>query len=256
MEHNKNTHPTHEEMGFANLDKYRPVRTGAPEAVFCPGKTPLQVGEILAELSRMHPEENIMATRATPEDFRVASGLVPEAVYDPVAKIIAVVRKISPSVTEAQNWAKAKDENRARGADEYLTKNYRGIIAVVSAGTADIPIAEEAAVTAELLGNPVDRIYDVGVAGIHRLFDKLDRIREANVVIVVAGMEAALASVVGGLVSKPVIAVPTHIGYGSSFEGLTALLSMLNSCANGIGVVNIDNGYGAACLASKINKNE
>lgn len=229
MEDNKGTRPTHEEMGFASLDKYRPVRTGAPEAVFCPGKTPLQIGEILAELSRMHPEENIMATRATPEDYRVASGLVPEAVYDPVAKIIAVVRQ---------------------------TKKYKGIIAVVSAGTADIPIAEEAAVTAELLGNTVDRIYDVGVAGIHRLFDKLDRIRDANVVIVVAGMEAAIASVVGGLVSRPVIAVPTHIGYGSSFEGLTALLSMLNSCANGIGVVNIDNGYGAACLASKINKCE
>jgi len=232
MENNKGARPTHEEMGFANLDKYRPVRTGAPEAVFCPGKTPLQVGEILAELCRMHPEENIMATRATPEDFRVASGLAPEAVYDPVAKIIAVVRKNSPSISS------------------------RGIIAVVSAGTADIPVAEEAAVTAELLGNSVDRIYDVGVAGIHRLFDKLDRIRDANVVIVVAGMEAAIASVVGGLVSRPVIAVPTHIGYGSSFEGLTALLSMLNSCANGIGVVNIDNGYGAACLASKINKTE
>jgi NCAIR mutase (PurE)-related protein len=248
MEHNKDAHLTLEEMGFANLDKYRPIRTGAPEAVFCPGKTPLQIGEILAELINMHPDENIMATRATPEDFRVASGLVPEAVYDPVAKIIAIVRKITPSVMEAQNWAQAKDQDR--------TKKYRGIIVVVSAGTADIPVAEEAAVTAELLGNPVDRIYDVGVAGIHRLFDKLDRIRDANVVIVVAGMEAAIASVVGGLVSRPVIAVPTHIGYGSSFEGLTALLSMLNSCANGIGVVNIDNGYGAACLASKINKTE
>jgi pyridinium-3,5-biscarboxylic acid mononucleotide synthase len=232
MENNKGAGPTHEEMGFASLDKYRPIRTGAPEAIFCPGKTPLQIGEILAELCRMHPNENIMATRATPEDFRVASSLVPEAVYDPVSKIISVVRKISPPVAG------------------------RRIIAVVSAGTADIPIAEEAAVTAELLGNPVDRIYDVGVAGIHRLFDKLDRIRDANVVIVVAGMEAAIASVVGGLVSRPVIAVPTHIGYGSSFEGLTALLSMLNSCANGVGVVNIDNGYGAACLASKINKTE
>jgi hypothetical protein len=231
MEQNKN-HPTKEEMGFANLDKFRPARTGAPEAVFCPGKTPLQIGEILAELSRMHPDENLMATRATQADFDVVSGLVPEAAYDPVAKIIAVVRNINPF------------------------GNYKGTIAVVSAGTADIPVAEEAAVVAELLGNPVDRIYDVGVAGIHRLFDKLDRIREANVIIVVAGMEAALASVVGGLVSRPVIAVPTHIGYGSSFEGLTALLSMLNSCANGIGVVNIDNGYGAACLASKINRAE
>jgi len=231
MEQNKNQ-PTHEEMGFANLDKFRPVRTGAPEAVFCPGKTPIQIGEILAELSRMHPDENLMATRATQADFDVVAGIVPEAVYDPVAKIIAVVRKISPF------------------------GDYRGTVAIVSAGTADIPVAEEAAVTAELLGNPVDRIYDVGVAGIHRLFDKLDRIRQANVIIVVAGMEAALASVVGGLVSRPVIAVPTHIGYGSSFEGLTALLSMLNSCANGIGVVNIDNGYGAACLASKINRGE
>jgi pyridinium-3,5-biscarboxylic acid mononucleotide synthase len=254
MEKNKDTHPSQVEMGFANLDKFRPIRTGAPEAVFCPGKTPLQIGEILAELSRMHPEENIMATRATAEDFRVASGLVPEAVYDPVARIIAVVRKISPSLTEAQNRAKAEDDNRAKGPNEYSTKTYQGIIAVVTAGTADIPVAEEAAVTAELLGNPVDRIYDVGVAGIHRLFDKLDRVRDANVIIVVAGMEAALTSVIGGLVSRPVIAVPTHIGYGSSFEGLTALLSMLNSCANGIGVVNIDNGYGAACLASKINK--
>jgi len=231
MDQNKK-HPTHEEMGFANLDKFRPARTGAPEAVFCPGKTPLQIGEILAELSQMHPDENLMATRATQGDFDVVSGLVPEAVYDPVAKIIAVVRSISPF------------------------GNYKGTIAVVSAGTADIPVAEEAAVVAELLGNPVDRIYDVGVAGIHRLFDKLDRIREANVIIVVAGMEAALASVVGGLVSRPVIAVPTHIGYGANFEGLTALLSMLNSCANGIGVVNIDNGYGAACLASKINRAE
>lgn len=231
MEQRKD-HPTHEEMGFANLDKFRSVRTGAPEAVFCPGKTPIQIGEILAELSRMHPDENLMATRATQADFDVVAAIVPEAAYDPVAKIIAVVRKISPF------------------------GNYRGTIAIVSAGTADIPVAEEAAVTAELLGNPVDRIYDVGVAGIHRLFDKLDRIRQADVIIVVAGMEAALASVVGGLVSRPVIAVPTHIGYGSSFEGLTALLSMLNSCANGIGVVNIDNGYGAACLASKINRTE
>jgi pyridinium-3,5-biscarboxylic acid mononucleotide synthase len=248
MEYKKEAHPTHEEMGFASLDKFRPVRTGAPEAIFCPGKTPIQIGEILGELSRMHPDENIMATRATPEDFLVVSGIVPDAVYDPIAKIIAVVRKISPSIADAQNWGKAAVEDR--------TKTYRGIIAVVSAGTADIPVAEEAAVTAELLGNPVDRIYDVGVAGIHRLFDKLDRIRDANVIIVVAGMEAALASVVGGLVKRPVIAVPTHIGYGASFEGLTALLSMLNSCANGIGVVNIDNGYGAACLASKINKSE
>ena len=233
--------PTLDEMGFACLDQFRPARTGAPEAVFCPGKTSFQIAEILKELSRMHPDENIMATRATPEDFHVVKEMIPEATYDSVAKVIAVVRKICPTVEESTK--KGKD------GEETL-----GVIAIITAGTADIPVAEEAAVIAELLGNPVDRIYDVGVAGIHRLFDKLDRIRGANVVIVVAGMEAALASVVGGLVSSPVIGVPTHVGYGASFEGLTALLSMLNSCANGIGVVNIDNGYGAACLASKINR--
>ena len=135
-----------------------------------------------------------------------------------------------------------------------LPKEEKGTIAVVTAGTSDIPVAEEAALTAEFLGNKVDRVYDVGVAGIHRLFDKIDRIRSADVIIVIAGMEGALASVVGGLVEVPVIAVPTSVGYGASFGGLAALLSMLNSCANGIGVVNIDNGYGAACLANKIMK--
>jgi len=229
-DNNKEKRQAREELGFASLDKFRPARTGAAEAIFCPGKTSLQIAEIMRELAEIHPDENIMATRATAEDYQVVKGLVPEAVYDTVANVIALVRNQCPPLGEGNT------------------------IAIVTAGTADIPVAEEAAVTAELLGNPVDRIYDVGVAGIHRLFDKLDRIRDANVVIVVAGMEAALASVVGGLVSSPVIAVPTHIGYGANFEGLTALLSMLNSCANGIGVVNIDNGYGAACLASKINK--
>ena len=135
-----------------------------------------------------------------------------------------------------------------------MPKEDKGTIAVVTAGTSDIPVAEEAALTAEFLGNKVDLVYDVGVAGIHRLFDKIDRIRSADVIIVIAGMEGALASVVGGLVEVPVIAVPTSVGYGASFGGLAALLSMLNSCANGIGVVNIDNGYGAACLANKIMK--
>lgn len=216
-----------EELGFASLDKYRPKRTGAPEAVFCPGKTSSQIADIMLVLMDLHPDQNILATRATPENFQVVSALVPEAVYEPVSRIIYVRRK-APKGEETPP------------------------IAVITAGTADIPVAEEAAVTAELLGHSVDRIYDVGVAGIHRLFERLDRIRSARVIIVVAGMEAALASVVGGLVSVPVIALPTHIGYGSSFEGLAALLGMLNSCANGIGVVNIDNGYGAACMAAKI----
>jgi NCAIR mutase (PurE)-related protein len=218
-----------EELGFASLDKYRPARTGAPEAVFCPGKTSSQIADILLVLMDLHPGENILATRATPENYQVVSAMIPAAVFDPVSRIIHIQRK-------------GEIEESAP------------VLAVVTAGTADIPIAEEAAVTAELLGHRVDRIYDVGVAGIHRLFDKLERIRSAKVVIVVAGMEAALASVVGGLVQVPVIAVPTHVGYGSSFEGLAALLGMLNSCANGVGVVNIDNGYGAACLASKILK--
>jgi NCAIR mutase (PurE)-related protein len=217
---------TTENLGFANLDLIRKQRTGAPEAVFCQGKTSGQVAEIIQTLSK--GEDTIFGTRATQRDYEETKKLVPEAKYYEEARIIAVVKKVLP-----------KKE---------------GVVAVITAGTADIPVAEEAAVTAELLGNPVNRIYDVGVAGIHRLFDRLEEIRKANVVIVVAGMEGALPSVLGGLVERPVVAVPTSVGYGAHFEGLTALLAMLNSCAPGIGVVNIDNGYGAACLASKMNR--
>lgn len=209
-------------MGFANLDLMRKERTGAPEAIFCPGKKPEQIAEIMMELSA--DGDAIMATRATAADYEAVVKIVPDAVYHEDARIISV------NGTEPEG----------------------PLVAVVTAGTADIPVAEEAAVVAELLGNRVSRIYDVGVAGIYRLFDRLPDILEAEVVIVVAGMEGALASVVGGLVEAPVIAVPTSIGYGANLEGLSALLSMLNSCANGVGIVNIDNGYGAACLAHKI----
>ena len=209
-------------MGFANLDLMRKERTGAPEAIFCPGKKPEQIAEIMMELSANG--DAIMATRATAADYEAVIKVIPDAVYHEDARIISV------NGTEPEG----------------------PLVAVVTAGTADIPVAEEAAVVAELLGNRVSRIYDVGVAGIYRLFDRLPDILEAEVVIVVAGMEGALASVVGGLVEAPVIAVPTSIGYGANLEGISALLSMLNSCANGVGIVNIDNGYGAACLAHKI----
>lgn len=219
------------DIGFANVDNHRAVRTGFPEVVFCQGKTPRQIAQIMAELVKNGG--NIMGTRATAEDYKAVKELLSDAEYYETARIIAV---------------------RDMESDGEETMEQRRSVAVITAGTADIPVAEEAAVTAGMLGNRVDRIYDVGVAGIHRLFDKLDRIRAADVVIVIAGMEGALASVVGGLVDVPVIAVPTSIGYGANLGGLSALLSMLNSCANGVGVVNIDNGFGAAYLASVINR--
>ena len=227
-----------EDLDFANIDNHRSLRTGYPEVVFCQGKTKEQVGIIMTRLS----EENdvVLGTRAEREQYEevlrtlgnTENGKDVTAEYHEAARIISVCRK-----------------DREDKKDDTLRT-----IAVVTAGTADIPVAEEAAVTAEMLGNPVDRIYDVGVAGIHRLFANLERIRNANVVIVIAGMEGALASVVGGLVDKPVIAVPTSIGYGANLGGLSALLSMLNSCANGVGIVNIDNGFGAGYLASSINR--
>ncbi|WP_415930668.1 nickel pincer cofactor biosynthesis protein LarB [Zhenpiania hominis] len=215
-----------EDLGFANIDQHRNLRTGYPEAVFCQGKTPEQIAVIMKELARQNA--NIIGSRATEADFEAVRNVLPDAEYDPQARMIVRIKEPVPK--------------------------REGTIAVVTAGTADIPVAEEAAVTAQALGNKVDRIYDVGVAGIHRLFAKLDRIRSANVLIVVAGMEGALASVVGGLVERPVIAVPTSIGYGANLGGISALLSMLNSCANGVGIVNIDNGFGAAYLASNINR--
>ena len=216
----------YEDMGFANIDHHRNIRTGYPEAVYCEGKTPEQAAMIVGKL--MAHNVNILATRASRAIFEKISDIAPDAVYHEIARIV-VVKRSEMEVSDK-------------------------VIAVITAGTSDIPVAEEAAVTAEVIGNRVDRIYDVGVAGIHRLLAKADRIRAANVIIVVAGMEGALASVVGGLVDKPVIAVPTSIGYGASFGGLAALLTMLNSCATGVGVVNIDNGFGAGYLASNINR--
>lgn len=215
-------------FNYANPDIMREARTGAPEAVFCRGKKPEQIAAIMNALTA-ETEENVMGTGATSEDYEAVKNILPGAVYYEEAKVVMVPGK-----------------NPLR---------HGGRLAVVSAGTADIPVAEEAAVVAEILGNDVTRIYDVGVAGIHRLFDRMEEIRACDVVIVVAGMEGALASVVGGMIDKPLIAVPTSIGYGANYEGLSALLSMLNSCASGVGVVNIDNGYGAACLADKITKN-
>ena len=215
-----------EEMGFAKIDHHRTQRCGSPEAIFCEGKTPEQVAQIVERMNQ--GSHNILATRANAETFAAVKKLVPEAEYHEAARLV-IVRK------------------------ETLTPDPDRFILVVTAGTSDIPVAEEAALTAELMGHRVERVFDVGVAGIHRLFAQQEKILSANVIIVAAGMEGALASGVGGLVSKPVIALPTRIGYGASFEGLAALLGMLNSCAAGIAVVNIDNGFGAGRLAGMIN---
>jgi NCAIR mutase (PurE)-related protein len=215
-----------EEMGFAKIDHQRAERCGSPEAIFCEGKTPDQVAQIVVRMNQ--GGHNILATRANAEMFVMVKKLVPEAEYNDVAKLI-IVRKTQYD----------PDPDR--------------FILVMTAGTSDIPVAEEAALTAELMGHRVERVFDIGVAGIHRLFAQQEKIRTANVIVVAAGMEGALASVVGGLVCKPVIALPTSVGYGASFEGLAALLGMLNSCAAGIAVVNIDNGFGAGRLAGMIN---
>ena len=213
-------------LPYEDIDQHRNLRTGEAEVIFGQSKTPEQIAGIVTHM--MHENARILVTRASEEAYEAVKEVAPEAVYEKLSKIIMVGKIPVP-------------------------KEEKGI-AVVTAGTSDIPVAEEAALTAEFFGDKVDRVYDVGVAGIHRLFGKIDQIRSADVIIVIAGMEGALASVVGGLVEVPVIAVPTSVGYGASFGGLAALLSMLNSCANGIGVVNIDNGYGAACLANKIMK--
>jgi NCAIR mutase (PurE)-related protein len=215
-----------EDLGFAKIDHHRNLRNGYPEVIYCQGKTVEQIKAIVSRL--MERDSNIMATRAGREVFEGILEVTPDAVYHETARIVVVKRR-EQTVPEK-------------------------VIAIVTAGTSDIPVAEEAAITAETMGNKVDRIYDVGVAGIHRLLAKTETLMQANVLVVVAGMEGALASVVGGLVDKPVIAVPTSVGYGANFGGLSALLTMLNSCASGIGVVNIDNGFGAGYLASMINK--
>jgi pyridinium-3,5-biscarboxylic acid mononucleotide synthase len=216
----------YEDLGFAKVDYHRNLRQGFPEVIYCAGKTPEQVAMITERLAQ-NGDGNILATRANPESYEAVLERVADAEYFPVPRIIVVRR--------------GKQEQRGR-------------ILVLSAGTSDMPVAEEAAITAEMMGNRVERIYDTGVAGIHRLLDQREKIMNARVLIVVAGMEGALASVVGGLVDKPVIAVPTSIGYGASFGGLAALLAMLNSCASGVSVVNIDNGFGAGYQASLINR--
>lgn len=214
------------DLGYAKIDNHRELRVGYPEVIYCESKTPEQIKGIVEFM--LTKGNNILGTRASEEAYKLVKEICPEAEYNKEARTITIKNK--------------KVET---------TNTY---IAIVTAGTSDIPVAEEAAITAEIFGNSVERIYDVGVAGIHRLFDKIELIREAKIIIVAAGMEGALASVLGGLVNKPVIAVPTSVGYGANFGGLSALLCMLNSCASGISVVNIDNGFGAGYLASMINK--
>jgi NCAIR mutase (PurE)-related protein len=218
-------HSPFEDIGFARIDHHRDVRQGFPEVIFGQGKTPAQIAAIAERIVAAH--HNLLVTRTTAEAYEVLRGVLPAAVFHPEARAITL-----------------------QSVDMPLG---RGTILVVAAGTADLPVAEEAVVSAEIMGNTVDRLYDVGVAGLHRLLAEHARLTAAHILIVVAGMEGALPSVVGGLVEAPVIAVPTSVGYGASFGGVTALLAMLNSCAIGISVVNIDNGFGAAAIASAIN---
>jgi NCAIR mutase (PurE)-related protein len=214
-----------EDLGFAKLDHHRELRRGFPEVVFCAGKTPAQVAEILSRLAARGPR--VLGTRATAAHHEAARAVLPELHYDETSSLLWLDR----------------EPDRARKS---------GVI-VVAAGTSDLPVAEEAAITADLMGHRPVRIYDVGVAGLQRVLHHVPLLRSANVIVVVAGMEGALPSVVAGLVEAPVIAVPTSVGYGASFGGLAALLGMLNCCAPGISVVNIDNGYGAGHLAAAIN---
>jgi len=221
-------HLPFEDLGFAKVDHHRALRQGMPEVILGEGKTPAQVAAIFSRLAAHGGKSNVLATRATEAQYAAVAAQIPRAEYRPLARAITLQR-----------------DRKRHG---------KGTIAVVSAGTSDIPVAEEAVVTAEMMGNRVQHLYDIGVAGIHRLLAHRTVLAEARVIIVCAGMEGALPSVVGGLVGVPVIAVPTSIGYGASFEGLAALLGMLNSCASNVSVVNIDNGFGAAYVASLINR--
>ena len=221
-------HLPFEDLGFAKVDHHRGLRQGMPEVILGQGKTPKQVASIFNRLARHDAKANVLATRASLEQYEAVAAETTKAEYRPLARAIVLKRD---------------------------RKRYgKGMIAVVSAGTSDIPVAEEAVVTAELMGNHVQHLYDVGVAGIHRLLAHRGVLAKARVIIVCAGMEGALPSVVGGLVGVPVIAVPTSIGYGASFDGLAALLGMMNSCASNVSVVNIDNGFGAGYVASLINR--
>ena len=219
-------HLPFEDLGFAKVDHHRAIRAGMPEVIFGPGKAPAHLAEIFSKLAARG--NNVLATRVTPEQVRAVRKKLKKAEHIVLARALVLRQK-----------------------DEKIGK---GTIAVVCAGTSDVPVAEEAVTTAELMGNEVRRVYDVGVAGIHRLLAHKDTLSGARVVVVCAGMEGALPSVVGGLVGVPVIAVPTSIGYGASFGGVTALLAMMNSCASNVTVVNIDNGFGAGYVASMINR--
>ncbi|WDC84548.1 nickel pincer cofactor biosynthesis protein LarB [Caloramator sp. mosi_1] len=215
----------YKDLDFAKLDYHRGIRVGYPEVIYCEGKELEHLKRIVEDMLKQ--DRNILATRVSKEAYNAILEVTDNLVYSEVARVCVINPKEIEKI---------------------------GLVAVVTGGTADIKVAEEAAITLETFGNNVDRIYDVGVAGIHRLFNNLERIRRANVVVAVAGMEGALASVVAGLVDVPVIAVPTSVGYGANFNGLSALLTMLNSCAAGVSVVNIDNGFGAGYIASTINK--
>ncbi len=218
-------HAPFEDLGFARVDHHRAVRQGFPEVVFGERKTPEQIASIAERI--VSAGHTLLVTRTTAEAYEAVRRRVPGAIFDDTARLISFKQGEIPEG--------------------------RGTIMVAAAGTSDLPVAEEAAISAELMGNTVDRLYDVGVAGIHRLLAETNRVQTARVVIAVAGMEGAMPSVIGGLVAAPVIAVPTSVGYGTSFGGITALLGMLNTCATGIAVVNIDNGFGAAAMASAIN---
>ncbi len=215
----------YEDMGYAKLDTYREIRSGFPEVVYCCNKPDAFLQSIYQRLAERYGE--VFGTRATQAQYELVRQALPEAVYDPVARTLKLERR---------------------------DKKRDGLVAVCTAGTADVPVAEEAAQTAEFFGCHVERMYDVGVSGIHRLLDKLPVLQKANCVVAVAGMEGAMASGIGGLVRNPVIAVPTSVGYGASFHGVSALLTMINSCANCVSVVNIDNGYGAGYIATQINR--
>ena len=218
-------HFPYDDLGFAKIDNQRQLRKGFPEVIFCQGKTLEQITKITKRIKETGGK--IVATRAAPEVYQEIKKIIPEVTYFKEARIVAV-------------------EEKKKVSSKFIL--------VVSGGTADIPVAEEAAVIAELMGNRVERLYDVGVAGLHRLLTNSKKLLAANVLIVAAGMEGALPSVVGGLVDKPIIALPTSVGYGANFKGLSALLTMLNSCAPGIAVVNVDNGFGAGYMASLINQ--
>ena len=215
----------YENLNYARLDTSREQRTGFAEVVYCSGKPDAYLADIYKRL--LAEQGEVFGTRATPEQYELVRRQLPDIVYDPVARTLK---------------------------QEQPDKERCGCVVVCTAGTADIPVAEEAAQTAEYFGSHVERIYDVGVSGLHRLMSRLEQIQSANCVVAVAGMEGALASVLGGLVANPVLAVPTSVGYGASMNGLSALLTMINSCANGIAVLNIDNGYGAGYMATQINR--